>query len=503
MTIWTWSTGSALVALGLTIQQIMGAITLGNIIICIYTCFNSVPGTKYHIGYPITQRMIFGIYGSSIGIVVRILLSIVFYGSQSWLGGVLLVVLLSGFSKRFMNMLNTFPESVQMSTRDFLGFLVFLLIQIFFLVMKPEKINTWVLGSCGITMVTFMAMLAMCISANEGVGPIFYERNVMSTSQTGWMWLYAMSIWYGAVSPECTNQNDYSRFASSPKKMYWGIVTSVLTTGTFVPLAGLLCASATQGKYGKTLWLPTDIIILWLEEEYSSRYRAVAVVFGFAFASSQLTFNVVANGFAGGMDMAGILPRYINIRRGAIMTALLSWVVQPWKFYTSTSTFLEVMSSFGIITTPIIAILIADFLIVRKTDLPLLDLYTVSSSGAFYFTKGFHLPAIFCWGITVTLGIPGLVASVSPGANVPQALRNLFYGNIVFAFIIPFTTYLLICAAFPPLKGTPDSLDVFGAYTEDESRALGMQEGSLTSVHTKNNPNTHESVKELSSRNEV
>lgn len=34
ITIWTWSTGSAMMTLGLNIRHIMGALTLGNIIIC-------------------------------------------------------------------------------------------------------------------------------------------------------------------------------------------------------------------------------------------------------------------------------------------------------------------------------------------------------------------------------------------------------------------------------------------------------------------------------------
>lgn len=475
VTIWTWSTGSALVALGLSIHHIMGALTLANILICVYTCLNSVPGYKYHVGYPVTMRMIFGIYGSSVGIIVRILLSVVFYGSQSWLGGVLVVLLLSGLSKSFMNLENTFPESVQMTSRDFVGFVVFLVTQTFFFAMKPEKINSWVIASCATTMVVFVAMLAMCSSSEHGVDRIFHQQVELSASRTAWMWLYAMSIWYGAVSPDCTNQNDYSRFASSPTKMHWGIISSVMTTGTFVPLAGLLCASATKEKYGSALWLPTDIVLLWLNQRYSARNRTVAVIFGLAFAFSQLTFNVVANGFAGGMDLAGIYPKYINIRRGAFITALLSWVVQPWKFYNCSSTFLGVMSSFGVVTTPIIAILVADFLVVRNSTVPLLDLYSSSSTGVFYFSRGFHWRAIFVWLASVALSIPGLVARTS-GAKVPAALENFYFGGILFAFVCPFVLYLGICFILPPERGIPDKLDVFGAFTEEEQRALGMEQ---------------------------
>lgn len=478
ITIWTWSTGSALLGLGsglgLNIAHVMGALTLGNIIICVYTCLNSGPGSKYHIGYTVCQRMIFGVYGLGIGIVIRVVLSIVFYGSQSWLGGLSLVVVFLSFSKSYMNMENTFPESLAMTTRDFIGFLVFQVIQFFFYFMRPEKMNSWVNGSCVCCFIAFVGILVACLEKNNGPGKIYHQKVSMSGWETGWMWLKCMSIWYGALSPDVTNQSDFSRFASSTKKMQAGIVSSVMITGTFVPLAGLICASATEKLYGEALWLPTDIVLRWLQDNYSSGCRAAAFFLGFSFAASQLTFNVIANGIAGGMDLAAVCPKYINIRRGAIVTALLSWVVQPWNFYNTSSVFISVMSSFGVVVTPIIAIIVADYYIIRKTTLPLLDLYTTSKTGTFFFTYGCNWRAIGVWLAGVAPGIPGLVQSVQE-ANVPSGLVNFFDGNILFGFLCPLVLYVLVCRVFPIEKlGTSDAEDVFGAFTTEECIKLDM-----------------------------
>lgn len=474
ITVWTWSTGSAMLGLGLNIQHTMGALTLGNLLIILYTCLNSSMGSKYHIGYTVCMRAIFGIYGSGIGIMIRIILSIVFYGSQSWLGGLGLVVSFSSFSKSFMNMENTFPESLAMTTRDFIGFLCFQIIQMFFLFMKPEKMNRYVNASCAACMIAFIAIFAACLAKNNGPGTLFAEPVTMSSSKTGWMWLYSMTIWYGALSPDVTNQSDFSRFASSPKKMYLGIIVSICVTGTMVPLFGLICASATKDLYGESLWLPTDIVLQWLSESYGPALRAAAFFLGLAFAFSQLSFNVLANGFAGGMDLAGVSPKYINITRGSIITALLSWVTQPWNFYNTSSVFLSVMSSFGVVVTPIIAVLVADFLIVRKSILPLMDLYSTSKHGTFYFTRGFNLRAIFVWLAGVVPGLPGLVATVQE-SSIPEGLNNFFYGNIVFGFGCPLLLYVIVCKIFPPANlGVADEDDHFGAFTEEERLKFGM-----------------------------
>lgn len=461
-TIWTWSTGGALVAVGLKVPAIMGAITIANVLIIAYTCLNSLPGTKYHIGFPLSQRMLFGIRGSFIGIIIRIVLSIVFYGAQSWLGGVLVSLIISGFSKSFLDMPPTFPESAQMKLRDFIGFVVFLVVQACFLYMKPELFNALLISSCGFTLICFIAILALCISDNGGsVGLINLDLGLTGDGY-GWAWLYAMLIWYGAISPEVLNHNDFSRFAASPKKMCFGITSAILITGTFVPLAGLLCASSTLLKYNKMFWLPTTIVLRWLHIEYSPANRAMAVIFGLAFSISQLSFNIVANGIAGGMEMAGLLPKYINIRRGAYLTALLSWAVQPWKFFWSSSTFLDVMSSFGVVATPLIALQIADFIVVRRMELPIDDLYTAREDGTFFYTKGFNIRAIVVWIVSVVPSLPGLISVESKAVHgTLQGLENFYFGNVIFAFVIPFVLYILVCWIWPPegsnmLKGAQD-----------------------------------------------
>lgn len=475
MTIWTWSTGLALVSLGLSFSYIMGAVTFGNAVICAYTCLSSQPGARYYIGFPVSQRMVLGIRGSWLAVVIRIVLSVVFYGLQAWLGGVLVAVMLCGLSRHFLDMRNTFGASAHMSARDFVGFVLFHAALLLFFGMQPEKINTWLVATCVLTFGAFMAMLGVCIRANGGsLGTLVHEAQVV-TPETGWIWLYAVAIWYGALSPDILNHNDYSRFASSAPKMHWGIVVAVFSTGTFVPLASLLCASVTQATHGEAIWLPTNILLRWLHADYSASNRAMAVIFGFTFALSQMTFNVAVNGLAGGMEIAGLCPKYINIVRGALLTAVLSWAVQPWRFYNTSSVFISVMSSFGAFTTPFIAIAIADFLCVRRATVPLLDLYSEATDGTFFFTHGVNFRAVLVWVVSAAVSLPGMVKTVT-SANVPVGLVRYYEANAIFTFVCPFAAYLCLCWLFPPQQGTPDSTDVYGVFTPAERAKLGMDD---------------------------
>lgn len=113
----------------------------------------------------------------------------------------------------------------------------------------------------------------------------------------GWMWLYSMTIWYGALSPDITNQSDFSRFASSKKKMYAGIISSIMVNGTIVPLFGLICASATKDLYGTEMWLPTDIVLEWLHSDYSPGLRAASFFFGVCICSVTVVLQCISKWF--------------------------------------------------------------------------------------------------------------------------------------------------------------------------------------------------------------
>lgn len=78
--------------------------------------------------------MILGMHGAYIGQAMRIMLSIVWYGSQAWLGGLCVSAMISSWSQDFLLMENTLPAGANMVTRDFIGFVLFHLISVPFLV---------------------------------------------------------------------------------------------------------------------------------------------------------------------------------------------------------------------------------------------------------------------------------------------------------------------------------------------------------------------------------
>jgi nucleobase:cation symporter-1, NCS1 family len=74
---------------------------------------------------------------------------------------------------------------------------------------------------------------------------------------------------------------------------------------------GIAVTSAGVTLYGEVLWDPLHLIDRWDN-------RAAAFFASFSFVLATLATNISANSLSAGNDLAALLPRYINIRRGQV-----------------------------------------------------------------------------------------------------------------------------------------------------------------------------------------
>ena len=69
--------------------------------------------------------------------------------------------------------------------------------------------------------------------------------------------------------------------------------------------------------------------------------RAGTFFAGLGLLASQLALCVVLNSVAAGMDLTTLCPKYINLRRGAYIVAIVGIAVCPWNYVNKASTFLR------------------------------------------------------------------------------------------------------------------------------------------------------------------
>ena len=471
-----WQVGSSLIAVGLSVWQTMIAVIFGKVIIATVAVLNGYVGAQWHIGYPVYCRVIWGMYGSYLAISQRILLSVIWYAIQSWFGGLSVSAILSSIFSSFFRMENTMPISTHMTTQEFVGWVVYNLVSIPILYIPPEKTKKIFAVMNSIAFLTLFAMMIWALSSAHGAGPLLSQpANVSSGSELGWAVIKGITTVIGTIAVGLTNAPDWARFARRPGDQVTGQWTAIIGFGAIMPLFGCLTTSATIKLYGVAIWNPPSIVLQWLAIDYSASSRAAAIFAGVGLVISQLAINTVDNGFSLGMDLSGVFPKFVNIRRGAYLGLFLATAACPWYLLSSASSFVSVLSAYSVFLGPMLGIQICDYWLIRQRKLSLSHLYTRNRDGSYYYWNGFNLRAFAAWIIGFAPHLPGLLASINPTISVPQGLVNLYYLAFIDGFIVSFMLYWGLNVMYPPPgAGAMDSYDEYGTFTEDEALGLGI-----------------------------
>ncbi|TDZ37356.1 Thiamine transporter [Colletotrichum spinosum] len=472
-----WTGAASLLSLGLTIPQTMGLMILARVLICLLVIGNGWMGAEWHIGFTVSQRIILGMNGAYIGQLIRIMLSIVWYGSQAWLGGLCVSAMLSSWSYNFLTMTNTLPESAHMVTRDLIGFVIFHLISVPFLLIRVERAKVPVITANLIVLVTMMGITVWACRTG-GTGPLFESgAKQASTLTTEWAWVYGIIASVGNISAGVLNQSDFTRFARRQGVQVPGIVFSLFVPGMVVPVFAILTASASMAIWDleEPMWNPLTVITQWMADDYTAEARAGAFFCSLGFVLGQIAENILGNGYAAGMDLAGLLPTWITIRRGALLAAALSWVVQPWEFYNTASVFVSVAAGFSVFMGPLTGIMMTDYFVVRRRRIETSQLYTGSREGAYWYAGGFNWRAFVAWVVCFVPAMPGMVAAVNPNVKINDGLYKYYLGNYIFGFLEASALYAALTFAFKPQRlGLQDDFDVYGTFEEDVAIKKGM-----------------------------
>ncbi|KAJ5298328.1 uncharacterized protein N7443_006448 [Penicillium atrosanguineum] len=444
----SYMTGSSLIALGLTWWQAIIAIVVGQIIATILVVLNSLPGAYYYLGFPVVNRYVWGMYGSQFVIWNRILLSIVWYGFQAWIGGESVYVCLQAIWPNLEERIpNTLSASTGTTTATFVSYIIFMIISLPVIYIRPFKLNYLFYGSSAIIIVFEIVLLVWSLATMgpEGFGSTISNA---SSNSSGWNIAFGIISTIGSIAAGILNQNDYARFARKPRDAIWGQVISFPFYAIVCCIIGILVTAATQERYGEAKWnLPT--LFSAIIEHGGSRSRAAAFFGGAALVISQIGVNVPGNALAGGFDLAATFPRYINIRRGAYITAAISVACNPWKLVNTATTFLAVLSSYSVFLGPMTGLMISSYFVINRCKIKVDDLFIGDSSSIYWYTYGLNWRAIVAWVCGTVPSLPGFVAYVSSGVTVPIGLTHLYYICFLSGLVISASVYCGLHYVFP------------------------------------------------------
>lgn len=215
-----------------------------------------------------------------------------------------------------------------------IGILIFAFISFPLFLVPPEHFRKpFLYGSIIMTVATF-SIFIWALAKEGGGGPLLTHPSELSGvqalsggSKLGWAMAYGVSSTIGSTSAGILNQSDFTRFAAYPRAQIVSQLIIVPLSVVVIAFVGVIVTSCAAGFYPDDglLWAPYDLLPV-IQARGGPGARAACFFAGCAFVISQFGINIPGNAVSGGIDLAGLLPKYINIRRYAVRDLRKLWL---------------------------------------------------------------------------------------------------------------------------------------------------------------------------------
>ncbi|WP_083450271.1 NCS1 family nucleobase:cation symporter-1 [Luteipulveratus mongoliensis] len=392
----SWLLASGLIAAGMSWQQAVVIILLANVIVLIPILLNGHGGTKYGIPFPVLARSSFGVLGANLPALVRAFAATCWFGVQTWIGGEG-IFLLAG--KMFGDSWANASHIGDFAWTQWLSFFVFWLIEIAIIVRGIETLRRFENWAAPVVMVAALALLAYVYVQADGFGNILSQSGSLKGDE---FWrafgpaLMGMIAFWATLS---LNISDFTRFGGSQKKQMLGQTYGLPTTMTAFAVMSVLVTSASEEMYGKAIWDPIQLAARI--DSWVGTLLALATVM-----IATLSVNIAANLVSPSYDFANAAPKYVNFRKGALITCVLSVLIFPWKLVSDPNIYIFTwLGVVGAILGPVAGILAADYWVVRRRHIVVRDLYR--REGLYWYSGGWNWRAVVAFGVAAILSAGG------------------------------------------------------------------------------------------------
>jgi NCS1 family nucleobase:cation symporter-1 len=252
----------------------------------------------------------------------------------------------------------------------------------------------------------YVAMFALAIwIVIESGGRIDFSLGSKELSTGGAIlaFLTAASLVVAYFSTLLLNFCDFSRFSPSERMVkvgnFWGLPVNF----TAFSLVTVIVTAGSVAVYGEAITDPVELV---------SRIpnTLVLIVGAVTFAVATVGINIVANFVSPAYDLANVAPKYIDFRRGGLITALLALLVTPWNIYNSPVAVNYFLGGLGAFLGPLFGIIVVDYYLVKRGRVDMDGLYQVGESSPYWYERGINRHAV--WVFVISAAVAAIIALV-------------------------------------------------------------------------------------------
>tara|TARA_Y100001956_G_scaffold4239_1_gene3938 strand:+ start:870 stop:2339 length:1470 start_codon:yes stop_codon:yes gene_type:complete len=434
----TYLLASYLIGSGMSWDQAVMTILLANAIVLIPMVLVGHAGTKYGIPFPVLLRSSFGPAGAKIPAVARGIVACGWFGIQTWVGGSAIFVILNTLTG---GALASDPLPILgISGGEFVCFVAFWLLHVYFIKNGTESIRWLETYAAPFLLAMGLALLYWAYSKAGGFGEMLSTPSAFDEGgeKEGQFWVVFWPSLTGMIGFWATlalNIPDFTRHAKSQKDQFVGQLVGLPIPMALFAFIASAVTSATVVIYGEAIWDP-----IALAEKMGGASIIVALI---ALIVATLTTNLAANVVAPAHGFANLAPSKINLKRGGYITAGIGLVMFPWILVNHIVGWLLAYSA---LLGPIAGIMLADYYLLRKTNLKVADLF--KSDGIYSGSGGTNWAGVGALIIGILPNLPGFLVGVGLSSGSSDFFATIYTYAWFVGLFVAGAAYLLLSKIF-------------------------------------------------------
>jgi nucleobase:cation symporter-1, NCS1 family len=401
----TYMMASGLIQAGMNWWQALITILLGNVIVLVPILLNSHPGTKYGIPFPVFARAAYGTTGSNLPALMRALVACGWFGIQAWIGGqaihIFFGAIIPGWHEMFGGIVGGHTPT------EWLSFLLFWGMNIFIIYRGMDLLRHVENWAAPFVLLMTAVLLVWIVYKAGGLGFLLNEPDKFATFGEFWtIFIPSLTAMIGFWATLSLNMPDFTRFGRSQREQAVGQIAALPTTMTVFAAMGVIITSAAHVVFPSMnpadAWDPVKLV-----GQFSQ--PLVVAVSMFTVIVATLAVNIAANVVSPANDFANAFPKWISFSTGGLITGIIGILIQPWRLLADPSGYIFgwlVGYSGGL--GSIAGVLIADYWLVRKTNLNLGDLYRTRGEYSGWNWRAVVATLLGCFFAWIGLIIPTL-----------------------------------------------------------------------------------------------
>lgn len=420
----------------------------------------------YHFGFPVASRVSWGMYGGFFPVFVRTLVGTVWNGIQLIQGGYFCAVLLNCIiGKPFMHMHNPIPKNSDITIQQLIGLLIFFFGTMPLLSIPVTKVKIIFTIKSVVLPPVVIGLFIFCMLKGRGQPAGTFGSVPLTGSALAWAMLSGINSTMGKTASNIVNQPDLARYARTRTAPLYSQLLALPIGNTLCASLGIFATSSIKQawKLEKAIWNPWDLSNAILTHYWSPGARAGIAVVALGFLFSIMASNLGVNVIPWGADISVFFPRFLNIRRGMYLSYVFAICICPWKILTSATSFLRFLGGYSIFLGPFVGIFLTDYLVARRGNVFVGELFSSNPKGKYWYTFGVHWRACVAYVVAVVLPIPGFVTLF--GHKLPMAWLRIYQIGWILTCVVSSVVYF--------------GCSFIGSFAEEEKR-MGFEEVANT-----------------------